>query len=90
MVRLLPYSRCRLLAGGTTEERRNADYALQACVLERTGNKTLAEMMYKGVRAGGHPAFPAWYRWGYGWRYGRGYAPLTQQEKQQIAARLDA
>ena len=61
--------------GGTAAERKKADEILRDCVFERTKDKGLAETMYLGVRAGGHPAFPAWYRWGYGWSYGRGYKP---------------
>ena len=76
--------------GGTKAERRRADSLLRACVLERTGSKALADFMYNGVRAGGHPAFPNWYRWGYGWNYGKGYALLTEQENQQVRAKLDA
>ncbi len=71
--------------GGTEDERKVADKALRACVLERTGNKALADMMYEGVRVGGSSAFPTWYRWGYGWEYGRGYKPLTEDERKQAA-----
>ncbi len=67
--------------GGTEEERKRADAELRDCVLRQTGDKALAETMYLGVRAGGHPAFPAWYRWGYGWPYGRGYRSLTPGER---------
>lgn len=67
--------------GGTEQERKMADEELRACVLERTRDKALAETMYVGVRAGGHPVFPAWYRWAYGWPYGRGYKPLTEDEQ---------
>lgn len=74
--------------GGTRDERAKADEGLRACVLERTHDTTLAEAMYLGVRAGGGPAFPTWYRWGYGWPYGRGYEPLTQVEKQQAEEQL--
>jgi protein tyrosine phosphatase (PTP) superfamily phosphohydrolase (DUF442 family) len=75
--------------GGTEEERKKADGILHDCVLERTEDKNLAETMYLGVRAGGHPAFPAWYRWAYGWPYGRGYTPLSDAEKQRVRERLD-
>ncbi|SRR5713226_8431937 len=75
--------------GGSEDERKEADKALRACVLDRTGNKALAEMMYKSVRVGGSPVFPTWYRWGYGWKYGRGYKPLTQEEQKQAADMLD-
>lgn len=69
--------------GGTQGERQQADQALRRCVLDRTGNPALADMMYRGVRGGGSPVFPAWYRWGYGWPYGRGYRPLAAEERQQ-------
>ena len=67
--------------GGTEAERLRADEALRACVAERTGDTALAELMYRGVRAGGLPQFPTWYRWGYGWSDGRGYGPLTEAER---------
>lgn len=75
--------------GGTAEERTKADEALRDCVLLRTKDKALAETMYLGVRAGGHPAFPTWYRWGYGWSFGRGHASPTEPEKRQIKSLLD-
>jgi hypothetical protein len=74
--------------GGTEDERRKADEMLRTCVLERTGDKALAETMYLGVRAGGHPVFPAWYRWGYGWPYGRGYRPLNAGERESVRTKL--
>lgn len=74
--------------GGTEDERRKADEELRTCVLERTGDKALAETMYLGVRAGGHPVFPAWYRWGYGWTYGRGYRPLNDEEQRAVRTKL--
>ncbi len=76
--------------GGTEEERKQADLELRQCVLARTKSRVLANLMYNGVRAGGHPAFPTWYRWGYGWEYGRGYEPLTNKELQQIQKKLEA
>jgi len=74
--------------GGTEAERLASDEKLRDCVQERTGDKALAETMYLGVRAGGHWVFPTWYRWAYGWSYGRGYAPLTVEERQQAAGKL--
>ena len=76
--------------GGSEDEREQADKALRACVLDRTGDKALSEMMYGGVRVGGSPVFSTWYRWGYGWKYGRGYKPLTEEEQKQAADMLDA
>ena len=75
--------------GGTEEDRTHADEMLRDCVQERTGSKTLADLMYNGVRTGGHPAFLTWYRWGYGWKYGKSYAPLTEQENQQVRNKLE-
>ena len=74
--------------GGTQAERLAADEALRACVLEKTGDQDLAEIMFQGVRFGGSPYFYNWYRWGYGWQYGRMYAPLTDQEQSQVADKL--
>ena len=74
--------------GGTQAERLAADEALKACVLDKTGNKELAEIMFQGVRFGGSPYFYNWYRWGYGWGYDRKYEPLTDQEKSQVAEKL--
>lgn len=74
--------------GGTEDERKRADEALRECVAARTGDEALARTMYVGVRGGGHPAFPTWYRWGYGWNYGRGYAALNEAERKQADAKL--
>jgi hypothetical protein len=74
--------------GGSSDERNQADARLRDCVLARTGDQNLAETMYLGSQAGGHPAFPTWYRWGYGWPYGRGYKPLTDGERLQVKEML--
>lgn len=75
--------------GGTHQERKQADETLRNCVIDRTHNKALALLMYDGVRSGGHPAFPTWYRWAYGWSYGRGYKALTEEEQQQSREKLN-
>ena len=69
--------------GGTQAQRLAADQALEACV-SQVGEPEIARLMLAGVRIGGSPYFPTWYRWGYGWPYQRGYAALSEQEKQQI------
>ncbi len=74
--------------GGSQEQRREADSTLAACVKQRTGSNALAQMMEAGVRFGGHPIFPNWYRWGYGWPYGRGYQSLTSHEQSDVAIKL--
>jgi hypothetical protein len=66
--------------GGTSAERKEADQALEACV-EDVRNQALGRVMYRGVRAGGHPWWPTSYRWGYGWAYGRGYEALSVEEE---------
>jgi hypothetical protein len=76
--------------GGTQTERERADQALRDCVFSKTKNRGLATLMYDGVRVGGQPIFPAWYRWGYGWTYGRGYDALTESEQQQIKEKTEA
>jgi len=75
--------------GGTEDERKKADEELRNCVRQRTGSTAMASLMHEGVRKGGHPAFPTWYRWGYGWTYGRGYKPLTGKEQKQVNKKLE-
>ncbi len=74
--------------GGTEAEREQADSALKQCVTD-LGEPEIAKLMEAGVRAGGSPYFPTYYRWGYGWPYARGYKPLNDEEKQQVKARLN-
>ncbi len=78
----------RYWQGGTERERAQADSIFKQCILEKTGNRQLAELMYRGVRLGGSPAFPTWYRWGYGWNYRRGYKALTPAEKKEVRLQL--
>lgn len=66
--------------GGTEAQRLQADKDLRECVAARTGDRTLAENMYSGVRAAGGPNLATSFRWGYGWPAGRGYEPLTAEE----------
>ena len=66
--------------GGTQQQRENADLVLKQCVLDKSGDPILADVMFNGVRFGGSPYFYNWYRWGYGWSYTRKYEALTQQE----------
>ena len=78
--------------GGTADAREGADKALRACVETVTGNHALAEAMYAGVRVGGVPELPTHYRWGYGWPYPyrKDYAPLTVEERKQVAEKTAA
>ncbi len=73
--------------GGVEVEREKADKELQECV-DRAGEKVISTLMHAGVKVGGAPVFPTWYRWGYGWPYTRGYKALTNVEKEQINQRL--
>lgn len=75
--------------GGTKEERQAADLLFRECIIEKTNNDWLADLMYNAVRVGGTPHFPSWYRWGYGWNYGRGYEPLNEEEQQAVQVLLD-
>lgn len=74
--------------GGTAEERLQADQRLKQCVLDKTGNQALADTMFSGVRAGGSPHLNTWFRWGYGWPFGREYGPLTPEDM-ALASRLE-
>lgn len=74
--------------GETEEERLKADEALRDCVLEKTGDKNLAKIIYQGVRFDGSPYFYNWYRWGYGWDYKRKYKKLSEEEKEQVEIKL--
>lgn len=67
--------------GGSEAERERADEVLRQCVFAKSGNAELAQTMHAGVRAGGVPWLPTWYRWAYGWPQGRGYAALTDAER---------
>ncbi|WMW82001.1 hypothetical protein RF679_06865 [Undibacterium cyanobacteriorum] len=75
--------------GGTEQERMAADLALKDCVQKSTKNPVLANLMFDGVRLGGGPYFFTSYRWAYGWKVGRAYAPLNADEKAQ-ADRLES
>jgi hypothetical protein len=76
--------------GGSAADRKQADTSLRDCVLELTKDRFLAETLYLGARVGGPPVFPVWYRWGYGWPYGRGYQPLLDVERIEVQEQLAA
>lgn len=52
--------------GGSATERKAADQALRQCVKSQ-GYPVLAQLMYLGVRIGGHAWLPTPWRWGFGW-----------------------
>ncbi len=74
--------------GGNRQQKELADEALRGCILQKTVNSLLADIMYYGVVFGGSPVFPNWYRWGYGWRYGRGFQSLSKDEKSKVKEKL--
>ncbi len=76
--------------GGTRQDREVADIAFRECIIEKTDNRLLAGIMYLGVRLGGTPALPTWFRWGYGWPYGKGYSALTESELRDIKQKIKA
>jgi hypothetical protein len=73
--------------GGTNQQRLEADESLASCVAE-VGEPEIAKLMLAGVRVGGSPYFPTFYRWGYGWSYPRSYQALSESEKQQVKNRI--
>jgi hypothetical protein len=54
--------------GGTREERKQADLALEKCVSQK-GHPYIGKIMYYGVRVGGVYWLPTPFRWGFGWSY---------------------
>ena len=70
-------------AGGSYDERLQADLELRACV-QSVGEPAVAEIMLAGVRVGGSPWWPTKFRWGYGWQYTNGYRKLTPEELEQV------
>lgn len=75
--------------GGTAEARAKADSLFFECILDHTGDAKLARIMYDGVRLGGSPYFPTWYRWGYGWNYMRPYRALSAWEQSMADSLLN-
>jgi hypothetical protein len=73
--------------GGTREQKLEADSTLRSCIAKKS-NKVIAEIYYRGVRFGGGPGLPTPFHWGYGWEKRRGYAPLTEDQKQMVQEKL--
>ena len=76
-------------AGGTWEEKDKADEELKQCV-ESKSNALLGSMFYWGVYFGGSAERTTGYHWGYGWKYKKGYEPLTAEEVQLAKDMLPA
>jgi hypothetical protein len=75
--------------GGSYEDRKMADQALQHCVAQ-VGEPEISRLMLAGVRVGGTPYLPTKFRWGYGWSWPRGYKPLNEDEKSRVAKKATA
>lgn len=73
--------------GGTSAERRQADFELYKCVAE-TGHEKIAKLMHAGVRIGGINMLPTTWRWGYGWNNLRKNQPLTLEERRAVARKI--
>lgn len=67
--------------GGSSDDRAIADEALRECVVDKRG-QALGALVWLGVRAGGHPVVPLYFRWGYGHAYAGCYPESagTQQD----------
>lgn len=59
-------------AGGTSDQRKEADYKLYQCVKANKGT-SWAWIMWLAVRFGGVPYMPWDWRWGYGRDYAMSY-----------------
>lgn len=70
-------------AGGTLDQRDNADQTLRACVASK-GETTISWLMLAGVNLGGSPFWPTSFRWGFGWPYLRGYQELSATEIRDV------
>lgn len=62
----------RYWSGGSAEQRKRADQAFRACIVE-AGHPVTAGIYYYAVRMGGSPSLPTRWRWGFGWDYPHGY-----------------
>lgn len=75
--------------GGTKFQKDSADQCLRECVWSVTFSDALADAMYRGVEVGGSAFFPTWYRWGYGWKFGRGYDSLSVSQLDSVQMYLN-
>ena len=59
--------------GGSREQRKAADRDLRDCVARSGESSAFANFVRLTVTIGGAPWLPFPWRWGYGWKPGRGY-----------------
>ena len=74
--------------GGSCAERHAANDRFRECVAE-AHNGALGWTLYVGVTAGGSAWWPTYFRWGYGWPYGRGYRELDADEARMASETLE-
>jgi hypothetical protein len=67
--------------GGSDADRLAADLANEDCIIKRTGDTTVAHMVFRANRAGGSKHYPTWYRWGYGWPYEMKAIPDSSRQR---------
>src|SRR5437879_2654929 len=63
--------------------RHPVDLKLENCFAQVTSAR-YAHANYLGARLLGSPHSGMAFRWGYGWPKGRGYAPITEEEREWI------
>jgi hypothetical protein len=77
-------------AGGTSQERVEADLGLKTCI-EKTGHSLQAQIMYSAIRLSSHS--PIKYpdkRWGNGWKDREDFVKLTDLEIEEIESELQS
>lgn len=75
--------------GGTEDDKRAADDALEACIAAK-GEPSTARVFAAAVRTFGGPHTSKLYRWGYGWNVDRGYEPVSSEGERQAKAMYGA
>jgi hypothetical protein len=65
--------------GGSAALRKRADRELRQCVAKQKG-AAFGRLMEIGVRVGGHPVVPMYFRWGYGHAYDGIYPPQSPSD----------
>lgn len=73
--------------GGPEVLKEKADSDFAACVEKGTRSSQLAGLFQRGVEIGGHPQWNRSFRWGYGWKYNKGFAPLSKREQDLVTSK---
>lgn len=75
-------------AGGTKDDRLNADLELRACIAD-TGAKRIAELMFYSVRLGSYsPIKYSKKKWNHGWEGRKDFQRLTSGDIDQIKTEI--